>query len=249
MNKEDKYIVDVLAFGAHPDDVELGAGGTVAKLTKKGKKVAFVDLTKGESGSRGTAQQRVKESKKAAEILRVSFRENLGMPDTKLQVNEESEKAIVKCIRKYRPKAVLLNAGFERHPDHETAHRLVRSAMFKSGLLKYETEFEGKAQQRHRIRKMFSYLQAYEFPEKASFYVDVSDSFEDKMNSIKAYSSQVFVPGESDPDGPVTRLSRPEFLEEIESRSIYFGALIGVRYAEAFLSVEPIALDNLSLLL
>lgn len=240
------YKVDLLAIGAHPDDVELGAGGTIAKLTSEGFKVAIIDLTKGESGTRGTPEQRIEESLKAKEILGVSFRENLEMPDTKLAINDENVLKLINIIRKYRPNSIVIPAVFERHPDHENASRLVRDAMFKSGLLKYKTYFENESQERYRIRKMYSYLQSYEFPHKASFYVDISSSFETKMNAIKAYSSQVFIPGESDPEGPVTRLFRPEFLEEIEARAIYFGTLTGVRYAEAFLSLEPISISSLS---
>jgi len=244
-----RFKVDVIAFGAHPDDVELSAGGTVAKLVQDGKKVAIVDFTEGESGSRGTPEQRLKESEKSAKILGVSFRENFGLPDTRLFVTEEAIQKTIIALRKYRPEAVLLNPPFERHPDHQAAHGIVRNAMFKSGLIKYETEFEGIKQARFRIRKMFSYQQSYEFETKASFYVDITDTFGLKMKSIKAFSSQVFVPGESDPEGPVTRLSRPEFLEEIESRAIYFGTLTGVRYAEPFLSVEAVGVNSLSDLL
>ncbi len=249
MNNIDKYKVDVLAFGAHPDDVELSAGGTVAGLVKGGKTVAIVDFTRGESGSRGTPEQRLKEADKAAKILGVSYRENFRFPDTRLELNEEVIQKTIVAIRKYRPSAILMNPPFERHPDHEAAHQIVRNAMFKSGLIKYETEFEGQKQERLRIRKMFAYLQSYEFKAKPNFFVDVSEHFETKMKSIKAYASQVFVPGESDPEGPVTRLSRPEFLEELEARAIYFGTLIGVRFAEPFYSVEPVGLNNLSALL
>lgn len=249
MEDLNKYKVDVLAFGAHPDDVELSAGGAVAKLVKEGKKVAIVDFTRGESGSRGTPEQRLREADKAGKILGIICRENLCFPDTRLQVTEEAIQKTIEVIRKYRPDAVLMNPAFERHPDHEAAHMLVRNAMFKSGLIKYETDFEGKLLERHRIRKMFSYMQSYIFQEKPSFVVDISDTFDQKMKSIKAYSSQVFVPGESDPEGPVTRLSRPEFLEEIESRAIYWGTHIGVRYAEPFVALEPLGITNFSSLL
>lgn len=245
----DIYNADVLAFGAHPDDVELSAGGTVAKLTKEGFKVAIVDFTRGESGSRGTPEQRLEEAEKATEILGVAFRENLYLSDTRLTLNEESITKTISIIRKYRPKAVLMPSPFERHPDHENAHAIVRNAMFKSGLLKYETSYESILQERYRIGKLFSYMQEYEFPHKPDFIVDISDTFVLKMDAIKSYVSQIFIPGFSENEGPITRLYRPEFLKEIESRAVFYGAQIGVRFAEPFYSVEPLGVRNLSVLL
>jgi len=241
--------VDVLAIGAHPDDVELSAGGAVAKLTLEGKKVAILDLTKGELGTRGTKEKRLKESKNAMEILGVHQRVNLGFKDGGVAVTEENELKIITQIRRFRPKIVLMNPPYERHPDHETTHNLVRSAMFKSGLKKIETTFEGIQQENWRIRKMFCYMQAYHFQNVPWFCIDISETFQTKMKAIKAYISQVYVPGLSNPDEPVTRLSRPEFLEELESRAVYFGTLVGVKYAEPFCSVEPLGLNSFSDLL
>lgn len=241
-----EFQVDVLAIAAHPDDVELACGGTIAKFTEEGFSVAIVDCTNGELGSRGTPEIRAIESKKGAEILGVKFRENLGLPDGKLTVDDESIEKMIVIIRKYRPKIVFVNPPYERHPDHEASHFILRKAMFKSGLIKVETMYEGKVQPPLRIRKMFCYMQSYEFPRKPDFYVDITSTFEKKMNAIKAYSSQVWVPGLSDPNGPVTRLSRPEFLEELEARAIYFGTQIGVRFAEAFYSIEPLGFKNVS---
>lgn len=246
MNDINKFQVDVLAIGAHPDDVELACGGTVAKFIEEGFSVAIVDCTNGELGSRGKAEIRASESKKGAEILGVKFRENLGLPDGNLAVNDESVYKMIVMIRKYRPKIVLVNPPFERHPDHEASHFILRKAMFKSGLIKVETQHEEINQEPLRIRKMFCYMQSYEFPRKPDFYVDITSTFEKKMDAIKAYTSQVWVPGISDPNGPVTRLSRPEFLEELEARAVYFGTQIGVRYAEAFYSIEPLGFKNLS---
>lgn len=242
-------IVDALFFGAHPDDVELAAGGTVAKLTAEGKKVAVCDLTGGEMGTRGSIFIREKEANAAAEILGLQYRINLGMPDGYLVQTDENVLKVIKVLRRFRPKIVVMNQPIERHPDHESAHRIIRTAMFKSGLQKIETQFNGESQERFRIRKMFCYMQSYEYEGKPSFYVDVSDSFETKMKSIRAYSSQVYVAGESAPDEPQTRLSRPEFLEEIESRAIYFGTLIGCRYGESFSAVEPLGIWSLSQLM
>lgn len=243
------YEVDVLAFAAHPDDVELAAGGTVAKLTAEGKKVAIVDFTKGEMGTRGTPEIRIKESQDAANILGVDFRENLGLPDCNLKLNDESNYLVVSAIRKYKPKIVLMNSVFERHPDHQAVAEIVRDSMFKSGLRKFVTEMDGQPQEIHRIRKMFCYQQSYDFPFGTIFYTDISNTFHIKMQSIKAYVSQVWVEGKSDPNGPVTRLSRPEFIEELEAKAITYGTKAGFRYAEAFFPIEPLAVSSLSNLL
>ncbi|MGA2297964.1 MAG: bacillithiol biosynthesis deacetylase BshB1 [FCB group bacterium] len=248
MNDKSKYNVDVLAIGAHPDDVELTAGGTVAKLTKEGKTVAMVDFTQGELGTRGNENIRRTEAAKAAEILGVKFRENLFMPDGYVKVTDDNILKVINILRKYRPKAVLINPPFERHPDHEASHNILRTAMFKSGLRKIQTEFEGQPQEPWRIRKMYAYMQSYQFTRHPDFYIDISETFETKMNAIKAYVSQVYVEGMSDPGGPVTRLSRPEFLRELEARAIYFGTQVGYRYAEAFYSVEPVGISSLSAL-
>lgn len=238
--------IDVLCFAAHPDDIELAAGGTVSKLCIEGKSVAIVDFTAGEMGTRGSKEIRAEEAKNASKIMGIKYRECLNFPDGNLSITEETEKAAIICIRKYRPKVVIMNSEFERHPDHEAVHKIIRKAMFKSGLLKVETTFEGEIQKPHRIRKMYSYMQSYEFLRKPDFFVDITDSFQTKMDAIRAYSSQVFVPGVSDEGGPTTRLSRPEFLQEVESRAIAHGMLVGFRYAEAFYSVEPIGFKSLS---
>jgi N-acetylglucosamine malate deacetylase 1 len=243
------YKVDVLAFGAHPDDVELSAGGTIAKVTSEGRKVAIVDYTMGEMGTRGTPEIRIKEAEEAAKILSVSFRENLALPDCNLQINDESTYKTVQMIRKYRPEIVLMNSPHDRHPDHEAVYRIVRDAMFKSGLRKFETIFDGNIQEVHRIRKMFAYKQSYDLVSGTVFYVDISETYQKKIDSIKAYVSQVWVPGKSDPTGPVTRLSRPEFIEEIEAGCINNGVKIGCRYAEMFSSVESFGIDSLTRLM
>ncbi|TAL67130.1 MAG: bacillithiol biosynthesis deacetylase BshB1 [Bacteroidetes bacterium] len=248
MKKTDTEI-DALFVGAHPDDVELGAGGTISKLTKEKKNVVIVDFTSGELGTRGSGETRLKESQKAAHILGVRERINLGLPDGFLKADDDSVNKAIFIIRKYRPKIVVMNPEYERHPDHEAVHRIMRSAMFKSGLLRIETKDNGKNQEPFRTRKLLSYQQAYAFHRKPDLIIDISDTFKTKMKAIQAYTSQVYVPGISNPDGPVTRLSRPEFLEELEARAIYFGTLVGCRYAEPFLSIEPVGLNSLSGLL
>jgi bacillithiol biosynthesis deacetylase BshB1 len=244
----EEYVCDVVAFAAHPDDVELAAGGAVAKLCKSGLNVAIVDFTAGEAGTRGTPEIRLAESMDSAKILGLKHRINLGMPDSQIAVTEENILKVIEAIRLFRPKMVLMNPPFDRHPDHEAAHKLVRKAMFKSGLRKIDTKYNGISQNPHRIRKMYAYMQSYEFPRKPDFYIDISDTFNTKMDSIKAYRSQIFVEG-AENNEPQTRLSRPEFLEEIEARCIYFGAQCGYRYAEAFYSVEPVGLSGLDKLL
>lgn len=244
--KKENLEIDALFVGAHPDDVELSAGGTVANLTQEGKKVVMVDFTRGELGTRGSGDRRVKEASKAAQILGVQERINLGFPDGFLKADDKSILKTIQIIRKYRPKIVVMNPEYERHPDHEAAHRIIRSALFKSGLMRIETKDKEKLQEPFRTRKLLSYMQAYPFTRKPDLIIDISDTFETKMKAIKAYTSQVYVPGISDPDGPVTRLSRPEFLEELEARAIYFGTLIGCRYAEPFMSIEPVGLKSLS---
>jgi bacillithiol biosynthesis deacetylase BshB1 len=241
--------IDFLAIGAHPDDIELSCGGTIAKLTGEGKTVVIADLTGGELGTRGSGEIRAQESAEAARILGVKTRVNLGIPDGSVEVNDENVHKIIQVIRRYRPKAVIVNQEYERHPDHEAAHRLLRTAMFKSGLGKYESEYEGKTQEPYRTRKVYSYMQSYEFRNKNVFFVDISDTFETKMKAISAYVSQVYVPGQSDMNGPTTRLSRPEFIDELKSRAMYWGSLVGVRYAEAFCSIEPVVIRNISDLL
>jgi bacillithiol biosynthesis deacetylase BshB1 len=243
---QDLKNIDALFFGAHPDDVELSAGGTIANLTKEGKKVVIVDFTRGELGTRGSAKLRLKEAEKAAEILGVNERINMELPDGFLTANDKAIEKAIYVIRKYRPKIVVMPPEIERHPDHEAVNRIVRSAMFKAGLTKIITKDKGRHQEPYRTRKMLSYMQFYGFPTKPDLVIDISYTFYLKLEAIKAYSSQVNVPGVSNPDEPQTLLSRPEFLEELEARAIYFGTQIGCRFAEPFMSIEPVGLKSLS---
>jgi bacillithiol biosynthesis deacetylase BshB1 len=239
---------DCMVIGAHPDDAELCCGGTIAKLTKEGKKVVLVDLTRGEMGTRGNSEIREHEAEEAAKILGVNDRINLDMRDGFIRTDEESIYKIVSVIRKFRPKMILMHPWFERHPDHENTHRLVRDSLFKIGLRRFETYDDGKLQDIYRTRRIFCYMQAYQFPKPADFFVDISDVHNIKMDAIRAFSSQVFVPGQYENE-PLTRLSTPEFMEELEARARYFGGLNGIKYAEGFLSIEPIIMDSLSKLL
>ena len=236
---------DCMVIGAHPDDAELCCGGTIAKLTKDNKKVVLVDCTEGEMGTRGTNQIRLKEARIAAKILGVEDRINLGMRDGFIRTSEENLYKMVQVIRRFRPKIILMHPWFERHPDHENVHNLVRDSLFKCGLKKYVTEYDNKEQSIFRTRKVFCYQQAYQLPKLPDFFVDISDVHDIKLDAIRAFSSQVFVPGQYESE-PKTRLSSPEFMIELESRARYYGGLCGVKYAEAFVTVEPIILSNLS---
>lgn len=238
--------VDVIAFGAHPDDIEISCAGTVTKLVEEGKSVLFVDLTKGELGTRGNADIRQKESAEAAHILKAAGRINLDLGDGNVIDNIDNQLKVISLLRQFKPSTVIFHPSFDRHPDHENTHRLIRNSVFKSGLHKIETFHNNILQDRVRAIRMYCYLNVYELPNKSIFYVDISDTFARKMSSIRAYISQVYVPGKSDSTELETRLSKPEFLDEIEARAIFFGSKIGVKYAEAFYAVEPIGIKSLS---
>ncbi|MBI3258496.1 MAG: bacillithiol biosynthesis deacetylase BshB1 [Ignavibacteriae bacterium] len=233
---------DVLIIAAHPDDAELSCGGTIVQLTASGKSVVIADCTRGELGSRGTAELRAQETINATKILGVSTRVNLGMSDGNIQLSQENIHSVISLIRRFRPKIILFNPPYERHPDHENVHRLVRTAVFQSGLTKIETYFEDTLQNTHRPKHIFSYMQTYEF--QPSFYIDISDYFDVKTAAIRAYSSQVFVKDENDENEPVTFISKPDFMEMLEARARYFGALIGVKYAEPYLAIEPVGIPS-----
>jgi bacillithiol biosynthesis deacetylase BshB1 len=248
MNDQFTGDFDCMVIGAHPDDAELCAAGTIAKLTKEGRKVVLVDCTRGEMGTRGTPELREMEAMDAAEILGVTNRINLDMKDGFIIINEENLYKMVSTIRRFRPKIILIHPWFERHPDHENTHKLFRDAMFKCGLRKFETMFEGKVQEIYRTRRIYSYMQAYQFPKPPDFFVDISDVHEIKLKAIRAFSSQVFVEGKYAQE-PQTRLASPEFMEELIARARYLGGLCGVKYAEAFLNVEPLLISSLSKLI
>jgi bacillithiol biosynthesis deacetylase BshB1 len=221
--------LDILAFGAHPDDVELGCGGTIAKEVALGKKVGIVDLTRGELGTRGTAATRDQESAKAAEILGVTIRENLNMRDGFFVNDEEHQLAVIRMIRKYQPEVVLCNAVDDRHIDHGKGSKLVSDACFLAGLVKIETYYEGKKQEAWRPKSVYHYLQWKNL--KPDFVVDISGFNEKRIEAILAYSSQFYNPNSKEPETPI---ATKNFLESLNYRPQDFGRLIGKDYAEGF---------------
>ncbi|MEG8946862.1 bacillithiol biosynthesis deacetylase BshB1 [Rosettibacter firmus] len=231
-------ILDILIFAAHPDDAELAMGGTIAKLIKDGLKLGIVDLTKGELATRGTPEIRMKEAQRASEILKITHRENLGLKDGSIKVNDEYLLKVVSRIRKYQPTIVFAPYFNDRHPDHVGCGLLIKEAMFFSGLPKIVTEDNGRIQSPFRPKKLFYYMQTYEF--KPSFVVDISDTFEIKMNAIKSYESQFHNPYSVEPE---TFISQPNFLKYIEGRAKVFGFKIGKNYGEPFFCEEEIELD------
>lgn len=236
--------LDILAFGAHPDDVELSCSGTLLNEKRNGKKIGIIDLTEGELGSRGSIQTRYSEAAEALKILGLDCRENLQLQDGFFSIDKETTLKVVHVIRKYKPEIVICNAINDRHPDHARAAKLVSEAAFLSGLIKIETHEEGNTQEAWRPKYVFHYIQdRYLEPD---FLIDISDSMEKKLDSIKAYKTQFYNP---EMDGPETYISKPEFLEHIVGRNQLLGKRIGVKYAEGFISPKKIGFSNLDALI
>ena len=231
--------VDVLAIGAHPDDVELGCGGTIAKLISEGKKVAILDLTQGELGTRGTNETRAIEAKNAAEILGISARENLKMKDGFLVNSEEYQLRIIKAIRTYQPEIVFCNAVDDRHPDHAKAAKLASDACFLSGLIKIETEESGKKQEKWRPKQVFHYIQWKNL--EPDFVIDISGFLDKKIESCLAYKTQFYDPTSTEPTTPISSKS---FLDSITYRAQDLGRLADVEHAEGFTTEKTLALKN-----
>lgn len=222
--------LDILAFAAHPDDTELSCAGTLASHVAQGKKVGVVDLTQGELGTRGTPETRRKEAAESAEIIGLSVRDNLKMADGFFKNDKEHQLQIIKKIRQYQPDILLANAISDRHPDHGRASELVKEAVFYSGLRMIETEDEeGNAQTPWRPRLVMHYIQS--MPIVPDILVDVSDHWETKMKAVRAFKSQFFDPNSKEPE---TYISSEGFMKSVEARSIEFGQIIGVKYAEGF---------------
>jgi N-acetylglucosamine malate deacetylase 1 len=236
--------LDILAFGAHPDDVELGCGATIAKEIALGKKVGIVDLTRGELGTRGSAELRDLEAKNAAEILGVSVRENLRFADGFFSNDKAHQLEIIKMIRKYQPEIVLCNAIDDRHIDHPKGSALVSDACFLSGLVKIETKIGEKRQEKWRPKQVYHYIQWKN--STPDFVVDVTGYIEKKQNAVLAYSSQFFDPNSKEPETPITSKN---FTESIHYRARDLGRLIGVDFAEGFTSERYVAVENLDKLI
>lgn len=233
--------LDILAFGAHPDDVELGCSGTIAKEVSLGKKVGIIDLTRGELGTRGSVEIRNSESAMASEILGVSVRENLDMRDGFFINDEAHQLKIIQMLRKYRPEIVLCNAIADRHIDHGKGSKLVSDACFLSGLVKIETELNGEKQHAWRPKVVYHYIQWQNIT--PDFVVDISGFLDKKMESVLAYGSQFYDPNSNE---PVTPIASKNFLDSVKYRAEDFGRLVGVEYAEGFTTERYLAVNSLA---
>jgi len=235
--------LDILAIGVHPDDVELGCSGTLLTEINRGKKAGILDLTQGELGSRGTIGTRYQEAADAARILGVQVRENLKLADGFFRNNEESQRKLITVIRKYQPEIVFANALEDRHPDHGRAGKLIAEACFLSGLRKIETrDGNDQPQEPWRPKYVFHYIQdRYLEPD---FVFDITPVFEKRMESVKAYTTQFYNPGNED-DGPQTYISTPAFFDAVIGRARMMGKKIGVQYGEGFTTEKTPGITNL----
>ena len=232
--------LDILAIGAHPDDVELSCAGTLAKEISLGKKVGILDLTRGELGTRGSAEIRDREAADAAKIMGVSVRENLGFADAFFQNDKAHQLEIIKIIRKYQPKIVLCNAIDDRHIDHPKGSKLASDACFLSGLRKIETELDGKAQSAWRPKNVYHYIQWKNL--EPDFVVDITGFMDVKIAAVKAYASQFYDPDSKEPESPITSKN---FIDSVRYRANDLGRIIGVENAEGFTSERYVAVRTL----
>lgn len=240
--------LDVLAIGAHPDDVELGCGGTLARLAREGRRVGILHLTRGESGTRGTAEERLAEAERAAAALGAVELAFLECGDGRLRHGEAEEEAVIEVLRTWRPEIVFGPTPHDRHPDHGRAHRLVEDACFYSGLAARGP----KGSQPYRPGVVFSYMQHNHF--EPSFVVDVTADWETKLEALRAYRSQLYQGGhekEGDTPGgqPLTKVASREFWQAMEGRARHYGLLIGAELGEAFWSRLPLAAGDVMSLL
>ena len=232
--------LDILAIGAHPDDVELGCGATLAKEVAGGKMAGIIDLTRGELGTRGSAEIRDQEAAKAAQVLGIEVRENLGFRDGFFVNDETHQLALIQMIRKYRPETVLCNSLRDRHIDHGKGSKLVSDACFLSGLRKIKTEYDGMEQEAWRPKLVYHYIQWENLV--PDFVVDVTGFIQVKLDAVLAYSSQFYDPKSKEPVSPI---SSKNFLESVEYRAKDLGRLIGKEYAEGFNVERFVAVDRL----
>ncbi len=232
--------LDILVFAVHPDDAELGCSGTILRHIAAGKKVGVVDLTRGELGTRGTAETRDEEAAESAKVLGLHVRENLGFRDGFFQNDEAHQLEIVKMLRKYQPEIVLSNALHDRHPDHGRAGDLVNDACFLAGLPKITTVLDNETQSAHRPRLILQYIQdRYITPD---VIIDITPFIDGKIKSIKAFRTQFYNP---DVEGQETYISSPEFFESVIGRAREFGKSIGATYGEGFTSRKLLGVDDL----
>jgi bacillithiol biosynthesis deacetylase BshB1 len=234
--------LDILVFGAHPDDAELGAGATIAKEVSKGKKVGIVDLTRGELGTRGSAEIRDQEAAKAAEILGVAVRENMEFSDGFFVNDKEHQLELIKIIRKYRPEIVICNAVEDRHIDHAKGSKLVSDSCFLSGLRKIDTKMDGDDQWQDawRPKVVYHFIQWKNL--EPDFVVDVTGFIEKKTDAIMAYASQFYDPNSDEPETPI---SSKNFTDSVNYRARDLGRIIGVEYAEGFTVERYVGVESL----
>ena len=235
--------LDVLVFAAHPDDAELSMGGTIAKFTSNGLRVGVVDLTKAELSTRGDVITRSRETAEASKVLKLKVRENLGIKDGGIIINQENLKKVIVLIRKFNPSILFAPYFNDRHPDHIDASNLAKRAVFSSGLEKFKTSLSGKSQKAYRPKKIFYYMQTYVF--EPSFIVDISDYFPLKMEAVQKFKSQFHNPKLKKED---TFISKPEFLDYVEARAKHYGFQIRKNYGEAFYCEEDIEYNFADLL-
>lgn len=231
--------VDILAVGVHPDDVELGCGGAIIASVKEGKKVAVIDLTRGELGSRGTPETREQEAEAASKIMQLSARENLAMADGFFQITQENTLKVIRVIRKYRPEVLICNAPHDRHPDHGRSSQLVKEAAFLSGLIRIETEENGEKQAVWRPKHLYHYIQDdYIEPD---FIFDITNTFNQRQKAILSYTTQFNVVAG---DGVQTYISKPQFIEGVEARARLFGKRIGAEFGEGYIKTRALGISS-----
>ena len=235
--------VDILAIAAHPDDIELSASGTIMHQIALGKKVAIVDLTEGELGSRGTVQTRYAEAADASAIMGIEDRANLNLGDGFFELSKENKIKIIEQIRYYQPEVVLVNAYSDRHPDHGRAAKLAKEACFLAGLVKIETTYQGVKQDKWRPKAVYGYIQDHYL--EPDFVVDITPYMDRKMEAILAYKTQFYDPNSKEHNTPI---SSKEFLDFLKGRWGQYGRTIGVPYGEGFTVDRPIGVDDITTL-
>jgi len=233
--------LDILVLSVHPDDAELGCSGTILKHIALGYKVGIVDLTRGELGTRGSAEIREQEATAAAKILGIAIRDNLAIPDGFFENTREYQLKVIAAIRKYQPEIVITNAYYDRHPDHGRANELVEASAFLSGLRKIETFENGKPQQEWRPKQVLHFIQDNYI--KPDILIDITEYWDKKVESIYAYGSQFYNPEWE--NEPQTYISTPEFINVVAARASEFGKSIGAKYAEGYTSRKILGIDNL----